>query len=114
MGILGSYCCDRQTSHPKAAWGGEGLFQLTDVVHPEGKLGLKQRPWAVYWLIPYGLLSLLSYTIQDHVSRGTTTHSGLGPHTSIINQEKWPTGVSAGQFDEDDCSVETSSSQIHN
>ena len=29
-----------------------------------------QRPWrgAAYWLVPQGLLSLLSYRIQDHSS----------------------------------------------
>jgi hypothetical protein len=40
-----------------------------------------------------GLLTLLSYTTQEYFLRhrewngGSTTHSGLGPLTSIINQE---------------------------
>ena len=34
-----------------------------------------------------GLLSLLSHTTQDHQPRVNNVHSGLGPLTSIINQE---------------------------
>lgn len=33
------------------------------------------------------LLSLLSCTLQDHLPRGGLPHSGLGPITSITNQE---------------------------
>jgi hypothetical protein len=36
------------------------------------------------------LLSLFSYTTQDYLPRGGTTHSGLGPPTSIINQDSVP------------------------
>lgn len=39
---------------------------------------------AAYWLAHYGLLSLLSQRTQDHLHRGATTHSGLGPP---VNQE---------------------------
>jgi hypothetical protein len=44
---------------------------------------LKQKPWqnTVYWLVPYGLLNLLSYIPQDHLPRGGTAHSGLGTNT---------------------------------
>ena len=42
---------------------------------------------AAYVLAPHGSHSLLSYTTEDHLSKGGTTHSGLGHPTSIINQE---------------------------
>jgi hypothetical protein len=56
------------------------------------KQELMQRPWrnTACWLAPHGLLSLLSYTTQDHLLRGGTTHSGLGPPPSVINQENAP------------------------
>ena len=31
-------------------------------------------------------LRLLSYSVQDHLPRGCTTHRGLGPYSSIIHQ----------------------------
>lgn len=37
------------------------------------------------WLAPPALVSLLSYTYQDHLLRDGITHSGPGPPTSIIN-----------------------------
>jgi hypothetical protein len=38
-----------------------------------------------FWLIPPGLLILLSYITQDQPPRdGGTTHSDLGPPTSIL------------------------------
>jgi hypothetical protein len=42
---------------------------------------LMQRPWrdAAYWLVSSGLLSLLSYRIQDYQPRDGPTHNGLGP-----------------------------------
>lgn len=45
---------------------------------------------AAFWLVPYGLFSLLSSTTQNHLPRGDTTHSDLAPPTSIINQENDP------------------------
>lgn len=42
---------------------------------------------AADWLVPQGLLSLTFYTIEDHLSRGCTTHSELDIPTSIISQE---------------------------
>ena len=42
----------------------------------------------------HGLLSLLSYTTQDHLSRGATNHSGLDPPASTINEENHPQGCS--------------------
>jgi hypothetical protein len=32
---------------------------------------------AAYWLGPHAILSLLSYTAQDHLPSGNTTQSGL-------------------------------------
>jgi len=50
---------------------------------------LMQRPQrdAAYWLVSHGLLSLLSYRIQDHKPRDGAAHSGLSPnpHQSPIN-----------------------------
>ena len=50
---------------------------------------LMQRPWrgAAYWLAPHGLVSLISYKIQDHQPRDGTTHNGLSSTTSITNKE---------------------------
>lgn len=42
-------------------------------------------------------LSLLSATIQDHLPRGCTAHSGLGFPIAIIDQENNPIDVSIGQ-----------------
>ena len=44
---------------------------------------LMERPWrnAAYWLAPHGLLSLLSYSTQDHQPRSGTAHSALYPFT---------------------------------
>jgi hypothetical protein len=81
----------------------KGLFSLSPTPHPspnEATAGtwrqeLKQSPQrsAAYWLVPQGFLSLLSYTTQDHSPRSDTTHSGLGPPASVLNQE---TGQSDG------------------
>ena len=48
---------------------------------------LMQRPWrgAVYWLVPRGLLSLLSYRTQDQQPRDGTTCDVLGTPPSITN-----------------------------
>lgn len=50
---------------------------------------LKQKPWrnAAYQLPPHILLSLLSYTVKSHLSRTGSTHSAVGPPTSITKQE---------------------------
>jgi hypothetical protein len=42
---------------------------------------------AAYWLVPHGLLSLLSYRTQDHQPKHGTTHSGPGPPTSVTNKK---------------------------
>lgn len=50
---------------------------------------LKQGPWrnTAYWLASPGFLSLLSYTIQDHLPGDGTTYCELGLPASIANQE---------------------------
>jgi hypothetical protein len=45
---------------------------------PEGR----KKPWRV--LLP-DLLSLLSYSSQDHQLKGWPTHNGLSPPPSVIN-----------------------------
>jgi hypothetical protein len=80
----------------KASWRRKGLFQF--IVHQQKKLGqeLKAGSWwqelkmeplrnSAYLIVPCGLLSLLSYTTQDHLLRVGTTHNELGSPTSIIN-----------------------------
>lgn len=59
------------------------------------RAGTKQRALrnSVYWLVPLGLLSLLS---QEHLSRDGTISSDLGPPTSIINQEKMSHSLAYG------------------
>jgi hypothetical protein len=48
---------------------------------------LKQRPWRgdAYWLALHGLLSLLSYRVQDYQPRDGTTYNVLGPPCLITN-----------------------------
>lgn len=80
----------------KATWG-NGFIQLSCLHHGlplrdvrtgtqgknlEAATGAEARK-EPYWLAPHGLLSLLCYTAQDPLTRGTT-HSGLGPSTSVI------------------------------
>lgn len=45
---------------------------------------------AAYWLVLCGVLSLFSYITQNSQPRGGTAYSGLGPLTSVINQENAP------------------------
>jgi hypothetical protein len=54
------------------------------------------------------LLSLLSYTTWEHVSRGGTTYSELGSPLAIINQENFP----KSQTDASNFSLEVHSSQM--
>lgn len=62
------------------------------------------RRLLLYWLAPQDLLSLFSYTPQDHQSRGGTTHNGLPPATSITKKMHprracGPTGLRANHMD---------------
>lgn len=40
---------------------------------------------AGHWFIPSGLLSLVSYRIQDHQPSDGTAHNGLGPSLPTTN-----------------------------
>jgi hypothetical protein len=46
----------------------------------------KAMEGAVYWFAPHGLLSLLSYRVQDHQPRDGTTHSGMSTPSSTTNK----------------------------
>lgn len=43
-----------------------------------------------YYIVPYGLLSLLSHTTKNHKPRVVTAANGLASTPSIINQENAP------------------------
>jgi len=45
-----------------------------------------------YSLAFYGFLNLLSHTVQNHLPRSDTAHSGLGPSISVVHQENVPLG----------------------
>lgn len=49
--------------------------------------GVMQRPLgnAAFLSAPRDLLSLLSHTLQAHMSRGVPTHNGLSLPTSVTN-----------------------------
>jgi hypothetical protein len=72
-----------------------------------------QRPWRgpAYWLVPHGLLSLLSYRAQGHQPEDGPTQSGqILPHKSLIKNmlAGLPTAQSYGGI----VSVESLSSQV--
>lgn len=72
-------------------------------VYHEEKSGPGQRLWrrnTAYWLAPSGLLSLLYYTTQDHLSSCGADHGGLGlPHQPLI--KKMPHRLAHRPFDTD-------------
>lgn len=79
---------------PKAIYGGKGLFHTAySPSWREARAGTwrqkMQRPQmnSAYQLACHGLLSLLLYTIQDHVIGDGTIHSSLGSPIQVINQE---------------------------
>lgn len=45
---------------------------------------------AVDWLPPHDLLSLSSHSTWDHQPRADTTHTVMGPPTTIVNGENAP------------------------
>ena len=63
-------------------------------------------------MLPAGLLTLLSYTIQAPLPQGDSTHRDLDPPTSIIYQENSPTDFPTGQSDWGIFSNKVPSSQI--
>lgn len=63
-------------------------------------------------MLTYGLLGLLSLTLQDHVLRGGIAHNELGP-PSITNQENGPQAcLQASMHEGGVFSVEVFSSQM--
>ena len=66
------------------------LALLTSLLGSQLSSEVLREPWAIFEarivLLP-GLLSLCSYTTQDHISKAGTSHSGLGPPSSLTNQE---------------------------
>lgn len=65
------------------------ILPLSEVRNLETETEAKSWRNPTYWLTPpHGLLSLFSYTIQDHLSRD------LDPPISIINQKNAPTDLS--------------------
>lgn len=78
-----------------------GLFQLTDFERSsrEDRVGRRSRrePGGRNWketlltdLPSPNLLSLISYITQTHLDRSSTSHRGLDPPTSVINQDNAP------------------------
>lgn len=47
-----------------------------------------------YQLAPHGLLSLLSYMVQDHQPRGSTSYRELGPPTPQSSRKQCLTEIS--------------------
>lgn len=91
-----SFHCGDKMPRSKATWQGKGLFCRTacSPSFREGRAGtwsqeLVKRPRRT---APPGLPGLCFYTIHDHLHSGSTTHSGLGPPTSIISWEPVPIG----------------------
>lgn len=79
-------CCDKTLT--KSAEGGRRCLPIIALSGQEPNW----RPWrvAVHWLALHVLLSLFSYTTQDHLPNIGTAYSELEPLTSIINQENSP------------------------
>lgn len=61
---------------------------------------------AMYCLAPCGLLSSISYTVQDHLPKSGTTHGRLGLATSVSNQENAPPNMPTCQSGGGNLSVE--------
>lgn len=72
----------------------------------------KQSRWGstVYWLAPGDWLSLL-VPRRTACPEDDTTHSGLSPPSSIMNQENAPTDLPKGLADGGNCSAEIPSSR---
>jgi hypothetical protein len=69
-------------AHGKTVWPGTQSMNL------EAKTGAETIEECCLLGCSHGLLNLFFFpTTQAHMPRGGTTHSGLDPPTSIINQE---------------------------
>lgn len=76
---------------PKLTWGREGLLYLT-VQGRNSRQEPGSRSWRRamekwYYNSHCGLLSLLSYNVQDHLPRRSTAHNELGSLRSTVNQK---------------------------
>lgn len=104
LGILfqSFFCWDKH--HDQKQLGQERLYILQLIFYHEGKPGqglqtetweqeLKQKPWrnSTQWVSQFAFLPTL-----NHPPGGGTTHTGLGPSTSVINQENALIVFSAG------------------
>jgi hypothetical protein len=76
-----------------------------------------QRPWrgATYWLVPHGLLSLLSYRTQDHQPRGGTTHDGAfnQENTTFAHRVFFSVEVPSTQNDSSLCQTDIKPASAH-
>ena len=77
--------------HWRQLRGCKGFFQVTSARETKEctwrlETGAKQRPPrnTMFWLVPHGLVSLLSYTIQNHLHIGGTIPSELDPPKPIV------------------------------
>jgi hypothetical protein len=83
--------------HDQSKMGRKGFIWLTFPQHCTSVKGVRkgthtgqeliQRPYKgdAYWLVPHGLLSLLSYTTLDCWPMDGPTHNGLDPPPSVTN-----------------------------
>jgi hypothetical protein len=82
-------------------------LKLIVVIHHEGQSGqeskagtwrreLKQKPWrSAVCRSHHSLLSLLSYTLQNHLPRGGITYNALGLPVSITKKRAHSIGFSS-------------------
>lgn len=67
---------------------------------------------AAYWLAFHGVLHLSSYTMQDNLPKGDTTHNGLGPSHINHQSRKCPYSMPMCQSDVVSSLAEVLSSQV--
>ena len=74
---------------------------------------LMQRPQrnTAYWLAPHDLLSLLSYSTQDHLPRDDT-YNRLSFLIFIFNEENVPEDLATGQSGQGNSSIEILSFEL--
>jgi hypothetical protein len=66
---------------------------LTQGKDPEAGADTETMEGSAYWLASHGLLTLFSYTTQDHHPRDSTIHNGLRPPHQLLR--KCPRGLPA-------------------
>lgn len=89
------------TKHqPKPGWRRRVYLTLgTNLSLKDGRAETKSETVkiAAYWLAPELIFRFLSNKTQVQQPRGSTTHSGLVPPTSVNNQENAPINLSTLQ-----------------